>query len=325
MLVLLLTIGVNVYLYVKIPKGFFPQQDTGRLTGNVQGEQHISYQALVEKAKWFESRSVSRPGCRQSTCRGSPAAVRAANSAHMFVELKDLDVRKVTRGPGDRPLCAARPPACLGRSCFCRTSQDIRIGGRQEQRAISVHAAEPGSRCARGMGAEGVLDSCSTIPELADVSSDQQNSGLSSTWSSTAIPLAPRPHGAGSGHRALRRLRPAPGLDDVQVDQSVSRGSGACAAMVGKPGLPEDDSTCRRPKAPTFLCRPSRTSRRASRRSSHHHQGQFPATTISFNLPEGRFAGHAVDAINKAEHGDGPARQHHRASSPARRRPFRIR
>ena len=49
-----LTIGVNVYLYAKVPKGFFPQQDTGRLQGAVVGEQHISYQALVEKAKWFE-------------------------------------------------------------------------------------------------------------------------------------------------------------------------------------------------------------------------------------------------------------------------------
>ena len=56
-----LTIGVTVYLYVKIPKGFFPQQDTGRLQGNIVGQQHISYQALVEKAKWFEEQCRSDP------------------------------------------------------------------------------------------------------------------------------------------------------------------------------------------------------------------------------------------------------------------------
>ncbi len=54
LLTLLLTVSINVYLYVKVPKGFFPQQDTGRLQGNVVGQQHISYQALVDKAKWFE-------------------------------------------------------------------------------------------------------------------------------------------------------------------------------------------------------------------------------------------------------------------------------
>src|SRR5262249_60362843 len=54
LLTVLLTVGVNVYLYAKVPKGFFPQQDTGRLEGNIVCEQHISYQSLVEKAKWFE-------------------------------------------------------------------------------------------------------------------------------------------------------------------------------------------------------------------------------------------------------------------------------
>ncbi len=56
-----MTMGINVYLYVKIPKGFFPQQDTGRLSGAIMGEQHISYQALVEKAKWFEEQVRKDP------------------------------------------------------------------------------------------------------------------------------------------------------------------------------------------------------------------------------------------------------------------------
>ena len=57
LLTLVITLGVNVYLYVKIPKGFFPQQDTGRLGGAIVGEQHISYQLLVEKANGLRSGS----------------------------------------------------------------------------------------------------------------------------------------------------------------------------------------------------------------------------------------------------------------------------
>src|SRR5262249_17957372 len=56
LLTVFLTIAVTGYLYVKVPKGFFPQQDTGRLGGFIVGQQHISYQALVEKAKWFEEK-----------------------------------------------------------------------------------------------------------------------------------------------------------------------------------------------------------------------------------------------------------------------------
>ena len=56
LLTVFVTVGMSVYLYDKIPKGFFPQQDTGRLQGSVMGEQHISYQALVAKAKWFEEK-----------------------------------------------------------------------------------------------------------------------------------------------------------------------------------------------------------------------------------------------------------------------------
>ena len=71
MLVMLVTIGVNVYLYIKIPKGFFPQQDTGRMQGQVQGQQHISFAALSEKLSSSKSRCVRIPAVRtvDSVCR----------------------------------------------------------------------------------------------------------------------------------------------------------------------------------------------------------------------------------------------------------------
>ena len=61
LLVMLVTMGTSVYLYAKIPNGFFPQQESGRLYGNIVGQQHISYQALVEKAKWYEEQVRTDP------------------------------------------------------------------------------------------------------------------------------------------------------------------------------------------------------------------------------------------------------------------------
>jgi len=67
LLVVILMMGVNVFLYIKVPKGFFPQQDTGRLVGTVVGEQHISYQALMEKSKWFEEQVRTDPDVQTVT------------------------------------------------------------------------------------------------------------------------------------------------------------------------------------------------------------------------------------------------------------------
>ena len=86
LLTVFLTMGVNVYLYAKVPKGFFPQQDTGRLQGNVVGEQHISYQALVDKAKWFEEQVRSDPDVETVTMvAGTSGGGFGGNSANVNV------------------------------------------------------------------------------------------------------------------------------------------------------------------------------------------------------------------------------------------------
>ena len=85
-----MTIGVSVYLYIEIPKGFFPQQDTGRLQGNIMGQQHISYQSLVEKVKWFEEQVRNDPAVDVvNVTAGSNAGGRGgANNANMNIQLK---------------------------------------------------------------------------------------------------------------------------------------------------------------------------------------------------------------------------------------------
>src|ERR1035438_5074680 len=131
LLTVIITMCVNVYLYDKIPKGFFPQQDTGRMQGAVMGEQHISYQALVAKAKWFEEKIRNDPDVEAVTmvC-GTSGGGFGGNSAQINVQLKPVGVRKAT---SDQVIARLRrqTSGVPGANLFLQNSQDVRIGGRQ--------------------------------------------------------------------------------------------------------------------------------------------------------------------------------------------------
>ena len=179
LLVVMLTIGANVYLYIKIPKGFFPQQDTGRLSGAVVGEQHISYQSLVEKAKWFEEQVRTDPDVETVTMvAGTSGGGGGGNSAQINVQLKPVGVRQST---SDQVVARLRRKTTgeVGANMFLQNAQDIRIGGRQGNAQYQYTLLAPDFDSLAEWGPK-VLDRLSTLPEIADVSSDQQNSGLSS-------------------------------------------------------------------------------------------------------------------------------------------------
>src|SRR6202035_3680943 len=90
LLVILATVGISGYLYVKIPKGFFPQQDTGRLYGQVQGQQHISYQSLVESANWYGRQVGADPDVDTiGITAGGNGGGNGSSSAQIFVQLKE--------------------------------------------------------------------------------------------------------------------------------------------------------------------------------------------------------------------------------------------
>src|SRR5215468_4155692 len=179
LLSVLLTIGANVYLYAKVPKGFFPQQDTGRLFGNVVGEQHISYQALVDKAKWFEEQVRTDPDVETVTMvAGTSGGGFGGNSANMNVQLKPAGQRTST---SDQVLARLRRKTAglPGATMFLQNAQDVRIGGRQGNAQYQYTLQGPDFASLDTWGPR-VLDRLSRLPEIADVSSDQQTSGLSS-------------------------------------------------------------------------------------------------------------------------------------------------
>jgi multidrug efflux pump len=173
MLVLLATICLNVYLFVVIPKGFFPQQDTGRLTGNIQADQSISFQLMRQKLVQFISIVQKDPAVDSVVGFTGGGQV---NSGFVFVSLKPLSERKIS---ADQVVARLRRELAPipGATLFLQAVQDIRVGGRQSnaQYQYTLHAdnlADLYTWTPR------ILTALQGIPQLTDVNSDQQNKGL---------------------------------------------------------------------------------------------------------------------------------------------------
>ncbi|MEO8344095.1 MAG: multidrug efflux RND transporter permease subunit [Betaproteobacteria bacterium] len=176
MLVLLATVCLNIYLYVIIPKGFFPQQDTGRLVGGIQADQSISFQAMRQKLADFMTIVREDPAV-ENVVGFTGGAQR--NSGMMFVALKPLTERHET---ADQVVARLRRTLSKepGANLFLQPVQDIRIGGRQSNAQYQftlqaddlaeLRAWEPKIRAA-----------LSALPELADVNTDTQDKGLQTT------------------------------------------------------------------------------------------------------------------------------------------------
>ena len=300
LLILLLTIGVNVYLYVKIPKGFFPQQDTGRLNGAIVGEQHISYQSLVEKAKWFEEQVRTDPDVETVTMvAGTSGGGFGGNSANINVQLKPVGVRKST---SDQVIARLRRKTAgvPGATMFLQNSQDVRIGGRQGNAQYQYTLQAPDFDSLAEWGPK-VLDRLSTLPEIADVSSDQQNSGLSSNVvidRDTASRLGLTAQAVDSA------LYDAFGQRQVSVMyKSINQYHVVLALQQQWWESPDFLKTIyvQTPKGTDVPLSTFTHFTQGITPIRLPHQGQFPATTLSFNLAENVPLSDAVTAINRAE------------------------
>jgi len=298
--VILLTLGVNVYLYVKIPKGFFPQQDTGRLNGAVLGEQHISYQALVEKAKWFEEQVRNDPDVETvMMVAGTSGGGFGGNAAAINVQLKPVGVRKST---SDQVIARLRRQTAgmPGAIMFLQNSQDVRVGGRQGNAQYQYTLQGPDFQSLAEWGPK-VLQRLSALPQIADVSSDLQNSGLSS---SVII-----------DRDTASRL----GLTAQAVDSALYDAFGQRQVSVMYKSINQYHVVLALQQQwwenPDFLKiiyvqTPKGTDVPLSAFTHFTqgltpirlpHQGQFPATTFSFNLAENVPLSDAVVAIDRAE------------------------
>ncbi|RPH25568.1 multidrug transporter subunit MdtC [Buttiauxella warmboldiae] len=170
--VLLATIVLNIWLYIAIPKTFFPEQDTGRLMGNIQADQSISFQAMRGKLQDFMKIVRDDPAVENVT--GFTGGSRV-NSGMMFISLKPLSERKETAQQVIDRLrkSLAKEP---GASLFLMAVQDIRVGGRQANASYQYTLLSDNLADLRRWEPR-IRQALAKLPQLADVNSDSQNNG----------------------------------------------------------------------------------------------------------------------------------------------------
>src|ERR1035441_6377929 len=181
MLVLSATLALNFYLFAIVPKGFFPQQDTGTLMGNLRADQSISFQAMVQKLRTAMAIVQSDPAVQDVVGftgggggGGGPGG--ATNTANIFVGLKPLAQRKVK---SDRVIARLRAKLSVvtGARLYLQAIQDIRAGARQSNSQYQYTILADSLEDLRKWTPR-ITDALKTVPELADINSDQQDRGL---------------------------------------------------------------------------------------------------------------------------------------------------
>jgi multidrug efflux pump len=173
MLILAGVLGLNFYLYGIIPKGFFPQQDTGRIVGSIQADQSISFQLMQQKLAQFVTILKKDPAVE--TAVGFTGGGQT-NSGFMFVSLYPLAERKVS---ADAVIARLRREMAVvpGATLFLQAVQDIRVGGRASN-AQYQYTLQGASLEELNEWSPKIATALQREPNLADVNSDQQNKGL---------------------------------------------------------------------------------------------------------------------------------------------------
>ncbi|HKU76813.1 MAG TPA: efflux RND transporter permease subunit, partial [Pyrinomonadaceae bacterium] len=309
MLLLLITIGVNVYLLVIVPKGFFPQQDTGRLAGGIQGAQDSSFAAMRQRMARFVDIIKADPAVANVVAFTGSGGGTTTNTGRMFIALKPLDERKVSAEEIIRRL--RRQLATVeGASVFLQATQDLRVGGRggNAQYQYTIQSENLDDLVKWGPM---LLQELRKVPIVTDVNSDQQNSGLQASLDydrATAQRLGITPEEIDStlydafGQRQVSTMYTP--LNQYHVVMEVEP-----RYWQSPEGLKEiylhSSSGGVVPLSAVAHFAP------ATAPLAVNHQGQFPAVTFSFNLAPGVALSDAVQTINQTEQSMGmPATIH---------------
>ena len=295
MFMLALTVVLNVFLYIIVPKGFFPQEDTGRIRGGMQADQSSSFQATSKKMMDF-----------MDIVRSDPAVASVAgftgggqrNGGFMFLQLKPLAERHITT---NEVIDRLRPKlnTVAGASLFLSPAQDIPGGGRQSNATYQYTLQSDSLEDLRTWTPK-IADALQNAPELADVNSDQQDKGLE-----TMLVF---------DRNSMARL----GITMQAIDSALNNAFGQ--RQVSTIYNPLNQYHVVMEVAPQFVQNPDTlrdvyvaakggklvplstfaTYGPGSAPLAVNHQGQFVASTISFNLAPGFSLGQASDAILRA-------------------------
>ncbi len=293
MLVLGATIALNIYMYVIVPKGFFPQQDTGRITGSIQADQASSFQAVRVKLAQFIDIVQSDPAVASVT--GFTGGGQR-NGGFMFISLKPLKERGIS---ADKVIARLRPKlgAVAGANLFLNPVQDIRIGGRQSNTAYQYTLRSDNLEDLRRWTPL-LQRALQDVPQLADVNSDQQVRGLQTTLTIDRATAARM----GITTRAIdTALNLAYG--QAQVATIYTSVNQYRVVMEVAPQYWQGPEALDK----LYLLSPTRGQVPLSAVARYeltntalsvNHQGQFASATISFNLPVGVSLSDAVTVVN---------------------------
>jgi len=293
--VTLATMGASVFLYVKIPKGFFPQQDTGRIVGSIQADQDTSFQAMQKKLAQFVDTVMRDPAVESANGFVGGGNV---NTGRMFVSLKERSRRSAS---ADQVIARLRGKLShvAGARLVLQPIQDVRVGGRPSAAQYQYTLQADDSRLLFEW-APRALAALKKVRQLTDVNSDQQDKGLEASLEidrATASRLGVTPQA----------------IDNTLYDAFGQRQVSTMYTSLNQYHVVLE-------AAPRFWQTPDGLKSIYVRASSgdlvplsaftHYapstaplavnHQGQFPSVTISFNLPAGVALGEAVAAIQRA-------------------------
>ena len=297
------TVVLNVYLFILVPKGFFPQQDTGRLGGSTRAAQDISFPAMRDKQKQLAQMVLDDPAVQSVTAfvGGNGPGGGGTNVGRMFIALKPLDKRP-GRVTADQVVNRLRGKltSVPGATLFLQAQQDIQIGGRGSDAQYQYTLSDENLNELNSWAPQ-LLARMRTMPELRDASTDQQNQGLAANLTidrDTAARL-------GITTAAIDAvLYDAFGQREVSTMYTGLNQYFVVMEVDPKYQLSPDALNGIFIKSSTGSMVPLSTiAKYDSARTSLavNHQGQYPAVTLSFNLAPNVALGDAVTALQKAQ------------------------
>ncbi|HSU89703.1 MAG TPA: efflux RND transporter permease subunit, partial [Terriglobia bacterium] len=291
------TACLSVYLYILVPKGFFPQQDTGRISGSVQAAQDISFTAMKGKMTQFVNIVMQDPAV--NTIVGFAGGNTTYNTGRMFITLKPLSERRIT---ADQVIARLRSKLAVvpGATLYMQSAQDLTVGGRMGQ-AQYQYTLQGEDLAEMNAWAPRLLQKLRSLPQLRDVNTDQQDKGLQASVvidRDTAARLGVAASAIDSalydafGQRQVSIMYRQ--LNQYHVVMEVAPEFANSPDALQSIYVRANNGTAV-PLAALAHFGPSNTS------LGVNHQGQYPSATISFNLAPGVSLGDATTVIESAE------------------------
>ncbi|HTW64860.1 MAG TPA: multidrug efflux RND transporter permease subunit [Bryobacteraceae bacterium] len=298
LMTLLATVALTIYLYIAVPKGFFPQQDTGRLTGQIQADQDTSFQTMNKILKQMVEIVKADPAVATVNAFSGGGGGTTTNTARFFIALKPLSERHID---ADLIIQRLRPKLSRvpGATLYLQSAQDLRVGGRQSN-AQYQYTMRADNLADLTTYAPRMLDELKKLSIITDTNSDQQDRGLQAM--------------VDYDRKTAARFNISPQLIDdtlydafgqAQVSTMYTSLNQYHVVMEAAPQFWQNPNTLHQ----VYVYSPNGTevplsaiakTSTATAPLSVNHQGLFPAITLSFNLRPGVALGTAVSAIQAA-------------------------